>query len=91
MLPDWCLNAGESGAGDQLPSRSVGESRITSHNIHRAFNQALHPTIWIANWSSWTSPLPANKVNELVMLDRVKSSASILNGGCREYVVSASD
>lgn len=50
MLSDWCLNAGRVGRRRSTPHPNA------SGNIHRAFNQTLHPTIWTANWSSWASP-----------------------------------
>src|ERR1700694_5252446 len=59
------------------PSQCVGEEpRITSHNIHRAFNQTLHPTIWTANWSSWTSPFEPPRINNLKTFTRTLKSQS---------------
>src|SRR5580704_4445153 len=58
------------------PSQCVGKSRITSHNIHRAFNQTLHPTIWTANWSSWTSKFEPPRINSLQSSNRNLIDAS---------------
>jgi len=66
---------------DHSQSRCV---RTTSHKHSPPFQSAPSPQRAVtANWSSWTSPQPHRKINELATPHRSVRSHIILNGGCK--------